>query len=111
MNPTGVGRGPSGLNAAMMPQDLELVVQDYPLDAPAIARYPSVMVIVLLGVVLVLMLAPALVATMSVLDGNLMDQAAGWFRWRIALSPFLVLSRLVSTFVLAVIVSSARKDQ
>jgi hypothetical protein len=106
-----VDMNPSGLNTAGMPQVRMLVVQDHPLHAPAITRKPSAVLIVLLGVVLVLMFAPALVAMISVLDGHLMDRAAGWFRWQIGLVPFLVLGRLGSTVALGVIVSSAREDQ
>ncbi len=69
-------------------------------------------VLALLGVVLVLMFAPAVVAMISALDGHLMDQAGGWFRGQIRLIPFVVvLGRLGSTLVLAGIVSSSREDQ
>lgn len=65
----------------------------------------------LAGVLLVLVLAPALIAGVSLVDGRLADQAAGWFRWPIGLAPFLRLGSWGSTMALVGIVMRAGEDQ
>jgi len=67
-------------------------------------------VLALLGVVLGMVMAPAVLAGVSMLDSQLINQAAGWFRWKIELVPYLDLGRLGSTLALAGTVSRARED-
>lgn len=67
-------------------------------------------VLALLGVVLGMMMAPSVLAGLSMLDGQLINQAAGWFRWKIELVPYLDLGGLGSTLALAGTVSRARED-
>ena len=64
----------------------------------------------LLGVAVILMMAPALIAGVSVLDGYLLDRTLGWLNWSSALTPYLDIGRLGSTLVLAGVVSRARED-
>jgi hypothetical protein len=67
--------------------------------------------VALVGVVLVLVLAPALIAGVSMLGGRLVDQAPGWFRWQIGLALYLELGGFGSTLALAGTVSRAMEDQ
>lgn len=68
-------------------------------------------VLTLLGVVLVLMIAPALVAGLSLLDSHLLDRTQSWFDWTSALTRYLDLGHLGSTLALLGIVSRAKEDQ
>jgi hypothetical protein len=68
-------------------------------------------VLALLGVVLALMIAPALIAGASLLDSHLLDRTSSWFHWIGALTPYLDLGRLGTTLALAGIVSRAKEDQ
>lgn len=67
-------------------------------------------VLTLLGVALGMMMAPAVLAGVSMLDGQLINQAAGWFHWEIDLVPYLDLGGLGSTLALAGTVWRARED-
>ncbi len=68
-------------------------------------------VVALVGVVLVLVLAPALIAGVSMVGGRMVDQAPGWFRWAIALAPYVKLGSLGSTIALLGGVLRTREDQ
>ena len=65
----------------------------------------------LLGVVVALMIAPALIAGASLLDSHLLNRTPSWFHWMGALAPYLDLGHLGTTLALVGVVSRARKDQ
>jgi hypothetical protein len=65
----------------------------------------------LLGVVVALMIATALIAGASLLDSHLLDRTPSWFPWIGAFTPYLDLGRLGTTLALAGIVSRAMEDQ
>lgn len=64
----------------------------------------------LVGVILVLMMAPALVASVSMLDAHLLDRTQGWFSWIGALTQRLDIGRLGSVLLLTGLVSRTRED-
>lgn len=64
----------------------------------------------LVGIVLVLMVAPVVVAGVSILDSNLLNGLHGWLEWSGVATYYLDLARLGSTLALAGLVSSASND-
>ncbi len=67
-------------------------------------------VLTLLGIVFLLMLAPALVAAASLLDSELLNRFQGWLSWSGVPTHYLDLARLGPTPVLAAFVSIAGED-
>lgn len=67
-------------------------------------------VLPLVGVVLVLMIAPPLVASVSMLDAHLLDRTQSWFDWSGALTQLLDIGRLGSVLVLGGLILRTRED-
>ena len=65
----------------------------------------------LLGVVVTLMIAPALIAGASLLDSHLLDRTPSWFHRMGAVAPYIDLGRLGTTLALAGVVSRAKEDE
>lgn len=68
-------------------------------------------VLMLLGVVFLLMLAPALVAAASLMDRDLLNRFQDWLSWLGVPTHYLDLARFGSTLVLSGLVSNAREGE
>jgi hypothetical protein len=68
--------------------------------------------LVLLMATLVLMVVPAAVAVISILDGHVLDRTQAWLSSSLTLAiPYLDLARLGLTLALAAAVSTVKEDQ
>ena len=79
--------------------------------AEGLSGRQTLAVLTVLGIVFLLMLAPALVAAASLMDSELLNRFQGWLSWSGVPTHYLDLARLGPTPVLAAFVSIAGEDE
>ncbi|GAC1505911.1 MAG: hypothetical protein NVS1B3_04880 [Candidatus Dormibacteraceae bacterium] len=78
--------------------------------ATALSGTRALAVLALVGVVLVVMLAPAAIVGFSMLDGNLHERFRSWLAWAAAPAHYLDFLRLGSSFAVTGLVATAREN-
>ncbi len=70
----------------------------------------ALVVLALLGAAFLLVVTPALIGSISILDAGIFEQLQRWFGWSEVVKPYLDLGRLAVVCPLAVIVARASQN-